>query len=182
MSPQRKANATRLRSSVPGRKPELVRDLTFRDGLAIVVGSVIGSGIYLVPGGIARQIPSMKLVLLIWLAGALLTLFGALSLAELGAMYPGAGGLYVYLRAAYGRPVAFLYGWGLLTLIHSGSLATLAVAFGLYLSQLIPLSPPLQKASAIAIILLLTLVNTFGLRTGKWVQNVLTFKIGRAHV
>jgi len=127
--------------------------LSFWDGVAIVVGTVIGSGIYLVPGNIARQIPSPPMVMLIWLAGGLLTLFGALSLAELGAAYPGAGGLYVYLRAAYGRPVAFLYGWGLLTLIHSGSIATLAVAFGLYLSQLLGLSPAGQKLASAAAIL-----------------------------
>lgn len=161
------------------RAPTLARDLTFRDGVAIVIGTVIGSGIYLVPGGVARQIPSTKLVLLVWLAGGLLSLFGALSLGELGAMHPGAGGLYVYLRAAYGRPVAFLYGWGLLTLIQSGSLATLAVAFGLYLSQIMTLSPASQKAAAIVMILLLTLVNTFGLRAGKLVQNLLAIsKVG----
>src|SRR5277367_3956182 len=145
----------------------LARELTFRDGIAIVVGTVIGSGVYLVPGSVARQIPSMSLVLLVWLVGGLLTLFGALTLAELGAMYPGAGGLYVYLRAAYGRPVAFLYGWGLLALIHSGSIATLAVAFGLYLGQLFPLSIALQRAAAISTILLLTAINTLGLRPGK---------------
>lgn len=157
----------------------LARDLSFRDGVAIVVGTVIGSGIYLVPGSVARQIPSVNLVLLVWLAGGLLTLFGALSLAELGAMYPGAGGLYVYLRAAYGRPIAFLYGWGLLTLIHSGSIATLAVAFGLYLSQLMPLSATSQKAGSIAVIVLLTMINILGLRTGKLVQNIITFcKVG----
>jgi len=157
----------------------LARDLSFRDGVAIVVGTVIGSGIYLVPGSVARQIPSMNLVLLVWLAGGLLTLFGALSLAELGAMYPGAGGLYVYLRAAYGRPIPFLYGWGLLTLIHSGSIATLAVAFALYFSQLMPLSPVAQKTASVAVIALLTVVNIFGLRTGKLVQNIIAFcKVG----
>jgi len=157
----------------------LARELTFRDGIAIVVGTVIGSGVYLVPGSVARQIPSMSLVLLIWVAGGLLTLFGALTLAELGAMYPNAGGLYVYLRAAYGRPVAFLYGWGLLALIHSGSIATLAVAFGLYLGQLFPLSMALQRAAAISTILLLTAINTLGLRPGKLIQNVVTCcKIG----
>ncbi len=152
----------------------LSRALSFWDGVAIVVGTVIGSGIYLVPGNIARQIPSSAMVMLIWLAGGLLTLFGALSLAELGAAYPGAGGLYVYLRAAYGRLVAFLYGWGLLTLIHSGSIATLAVAFGLYLSQLLGLSPTGQKSASAVAILLLTIVNLFGLQSGKLVQNIVT--------
>jgi len=157
----------------------LARNLTFRDGIAIVVGTVIGSGIYLVPGSVARQIPSMSLAMAVWVLAGLLTLFGALTLGELGAMYPGAGGLYVYLRAAYGRPVAFLYGWGLLSLIHSGSIATLAVAFRLYLAQLIPLSDTLQKAAAILVVLLLTAVNCFGLRPGKLVQNLIAFcKVG----
>ena len=157
----------------------LARDLTFRDGLALVVGTVIGSGMFLVPGAVASQLPSISTVMLVWAAGGLLTLFGALALAEFGAMFPGAGGLYVYLRAAYGRPIGFLYGWGLLTLIHSGSIATLAVAFGIYAAQLTPLSPPLQKALAIASIALLTLVNTLGIRTGKFVQNGVTVcKVG----
>ena len=159
--------------------PTTSTDLTFRDGVAIVVGTVIGSGVFLVPGSIARQIPSMGLVMLVWIAGGLLTVFGALSLAELGPMYPGAGGLYVYLRAAYGRPVGFLYGWGLLSLIHTGSMATLAVGFGLYASQLVPMALPVQKLVAISAILLMTVLNAFGLRAGKLAQNAVTIcKVG----
>jgi APA family basic amino acid/polyamine antiporter len=148
--------------------------LNSRDGVAIVAGTVIGSGVFLVPGSVARQIPSVGLMLGLWLVGGLLTLFGALSVAELGAAYPRAGGLYVYLKAAYGRPLAFLYGWGLLTLIHSGSLATLAVAFAVYLDQLIPLSGAQQKLVASAAIAFVTVVNYLGLRTGKGVQNLVT--------
>src|SRR5580704_8325701 len=92
----------------------LKTELGWRDGVAIVVGTVIGSGVFLVPGSIAREIPSIPLMMSLWVLGGLLTLFGALSVAELGAAFPQAGGLYLYLQAGYGRLVAFLYGWGLL--------------------------------------------------------------------
>jgi len=155
-------------------KTGLVRELGLGDGIALVVGTVIGSGIYLVPGPIAGQLHSLSEVLLVWAVGGLLSLSGALSLGELGSMYPGAGGLYVYLRHAFGRPVAFLYGWGLLSMIQTGSIATLAVGFSLYLSRLFPLSQGGQKVTAIVCILLLTGVNCLGLRQGKLVQNVST--------
>ena len=155
-------------------KTGLVRELGRADGIALVVGTVIGSGIFLVPGPIAGQLHSLSAVLLVWAVGGLLSLSGALSLGELGSMYPGAGGLYVYLRHAFGRPVAFLYGWGLLSMIQTGSIATLAVGFSLYLSRLFPLSGGEQKATAIVCILLLTGVNCLGLRLGKLVQNVST--------
>ncbi|HEX4019717.1 MAG TPA: amino acid permease [Acidobacteriaceae bacterium] len=159
---------------VPDSKTGLVRELSRADGIALVVGTVIGSGIFLVPGPIAVQLHSLGAVLLVWTVGGLLSLFGALSLGELGSVYPGAGGLYVYLRHAFGRPLAFLYGWGLLSMIQTGSIATLAVGFSLYLSRLFPLSAAGQKVTAIACILLLTGVNCLGLRKGKLVQNVST--------
>lgn len=155
-------------------KTGLVHELTRADGIALVVGTVIGSGIFLVPGPIAMQLHSLSAVLLAWIVGGLLSLFGALSLGELGSMYPGAGGLYVYLRHAFGKPLAFLYGWGLLSMIQSGSIATLAVGFSLYLSRLFPLTAVGQKATAIACILVLTAANCIGLRLGKLVQNVST--------
>ncbi|MGH9803932.1 MAG: APC family permease [Candidatus Acidiferrales bacterium] len=161
------------------RSPEnnrsgLVRELGLADGVSLVVGSIIGSGIFLVPQAVAQQLSSFSAVLLVWVAGGALTLFGALSLAELGAAYPRAGGLYVYLSHAYGRPAGFLYGWGLLAMIHSGSIATLAVAFGLYLGRLLPLGAEGEKAAGLAAVLLLTGVNCFGLRAGKRVQNFFT--------
>ncbi len=164
------------RSDVPAldSKTGFVRGLGRVDGIALVVGTVIGSGIFLVPGPIAGQLHSFSAVLLVWTVGGILSLSGALSLGELGAMYPGAGGLYVYLRHAFGRPLAFLYGWGLLTMIQTGSIATLAVGFSLYLSRLLPLSLAYQKATGIACILVLTGVNCLGLRLGKLVQNVST--------
>jgi APA family basic amino acid/polyamine antiporter len=152
-------------------QPRLLRALGLRDATAIVAGTVIGSGIFLVPSSVAAQLHSFFAVLSVWIVGGLLSLCGALALSELGAAYPGAGGLYVYLRHAYGRLIGFLYGWALLLLIHSGSIATLAVAFRLYLAQIIPLTQVQEKASGIICVLVLTAVNCFGLRSGKGVQN-----------
>src|SRR5579875_3527826 len=89
----------------------LIRQLGFADCVAIVMGTMIGSGIFLVPGSIAKELNSFAAVLLLWITGGVLSLFGALSLGELGAAIPEAGGLYVYLTRAYGRGMGFLYGW-----------------------------------------------------------------------
>jgi basic amino acid/polyamine antiporter, APA family len=155
-----------------GQDTKLLRELRLRDGIALVAGTVIGSGIYLVPNSVANQLSSFSVVLLAWLTGGLLSLFGALALAELGAAFPDAGGLYVYLRHAYGRPVGFLYGWGLLTLIQTGSLATLAVAFRIYMGHFVQLTLLQQKITGIVFILILTGVNCLGVRSGKGVQNL----------
>jgi APA family basic amino acid/polyamine antiporter len=152
----------------------LVRALTTKDGLMIVIGSVIGSGIFLVPGFIATQLGSLGAVLGVWLFGAMLTVCGAFSLAEMGSMFPGAGGLYIYLHRAYGRGVAFLYGWGLLAMIQTGTIATLAAGFGLYLSRITSLSAGEQRAAGTGAVLLLTAVNLLGLRAAKRFQNVST--------
>jgi len=152
----------------------LVRALTAKDGLMIVIGSVIGSGIFLVPGLIAMQLGSLRAVLGVWVFGAVLSVCGALSLAEMGSMLPGAGGLYIYLRRAYGRGVAFLYGWGLLAMIQTGTIATLGAGFGLYLSRITTLSAGQQKVAAAGAVLLLTAVNLLGLSTAKRFQNVST--------
>ena len=156
------------------QQPGLVRELRLPDVVAIVVGVVIGSGIFLVPSDIARSLASPAHALLVWIVGGLLTLFGALSLAELAAMAPGAGGFYTILREAYGDRAGFLYTWSFLLLINTGSLATLAVAFGIYAAQLVPLSAVGQKVVAVAVLLLLTWVNCLGVRAGKWVQNIFT--------
>lgn len=158
------------RSSTQG----LLRELRLRDATAIVAGTIIGSGIFLVPGNIANQLSSFAAVILVWLTGGLLSLFGALALGELGAAFPKAGGLYVYLRQAYGRTTGFLYGWALLALIHSGSIATLAVAFRIYLAQIFPLTLMQQKIAGILLILVLTSVHCFGVKSGKNVHNALT--------
>lgn len=156
------------------RASGLLRELRLRDATAIVAGTIIGSGIFLVPGNIANQLSSFSAVILVWLTGGLLSLFGALALGELGAAFPKAGGLYVYLRQAYGRTTGFLYGWALLALIHSGSIATLAVAFRLYLAQIVPLTPMQQKLAGILLVLVLTGVHCLGVKSGKNVHNTLT--------
>jgi len=172
-----KAHPTNRISS--DKDTKLLRELGLRDGIALVAGTVIGSGIYLVPNSVANQLSSFSVVLLAWLTGGLLSLFGALALGELGAAFPDAGGLYVYLRHAYGRPVGFLYGWGLLTLIQSGSLATLAVAFRIYMGHFVQLTLLQQKITGIVFILILTGVNCLGVRSGKGVQNLFTIlKLG----
>lgn len=149
----------------------LAREIGLRDGIAIVAGTMIGSGIFLVPSVIAQQVPSLAMVLLVWLFGAAVSLAAALVISELGAMFPQAGGLYVYLREAYGPATAFLYGWASIVAIDSGATAAVSTAFGIYLSQLIDLSATQVKLCAIGVISFLTIVNCLGVKFGKRIQN-----------
>src|SRR5205085_8984275 len=122
--------------------PGLLRTVTVCHLKLIVVGTVIGSGILLVPGVVLRQTQgSVGVALLVWLAAGVLSLLGALTYGEMGAAKPDAGGLYVYLRDALGPLPAFLYGWTMFFVIAAGSTATLAVAFTNYLGQFVTLSP-----------------------------------------
>ena len=124
----------------PRATATLPRAIGYLGSTAIVVGTIIGSGIFLVPHNVALEVGSVRSLFLVWIVGGVLSLAGALSLAELGAAMPEAGGIYVYLREAYGKLFAFLYGWGMLLVIHSGSAATLAVAFGIYSATFFPLT------------------------------------------
>jgi basic amino acid/polyamine antiporter, APA family len=157
-----------------GASDELKRDLGLVDCALLVIGSVIGSGIFLTPGNIARTVQSVESVFLVWVAGGVLSLFGALAYAELGAMFPRAGGIYVFLREAYGPLTAFLYGWCTFFVMQSGSVATLAAGFAIYLGYLFPMSPGIAKLCAIAMIGFLTVINCLGVRSGARVQNILT--------
>lgn len=151
---------------------ELARVLRFRDVVLIVVGTVIGSGIFLVPGGVLRDSGGdVGLALLIWIVGGGLSLLGALTYAEMGAMNPRAGGLYVYLRDAFGPLPAFLYGWALFFVIGSGSIATLAAAFPRYVQQFVALDALGTKLVSLATIVVVTAVNVRGTRHGAIVQN-----------
>jgi APA family basic amino acid/polyamine antiporter len=153
---------------------ELPRILSFFDIIGILVGTVIGSGIFIVPATVALQVQSPILMLAVWVVGALLSLFGALALSELGAMFPQAGGMYVYLREGYGRLIAFLFGWTLFLVIESGSIATLSMAFASkYLPYFIPLGPVAIKLVALVLIGVLTAVNYSGTRHGARLQNTL---------
>ncbi len=153
---------------------QLPRAIGFMGATALVIGTVIGSGIFIVPHNVARQVGSVSMVMLVWIVGGALSLAGSLSLAELGAAAPEAGGVYVYLRDAYGKMFAFLYGWGALLVIESGGIATLAVAFSIYSSTFLPLTPFERKCLASAVIALLTLVNIAGVRKAAVVQTVFT--------
>ena len=150
----------------------LERTLSLKDLVFIVIGTVIGSGIFLVPGAVLRQSQgAVGLALLVWLVAGLLSLLGALTYGEMGAMRPDAGGLYVYIRDAFGPLPAFLYGWMVFIVGGSGAVATLAVAFTNYARQFLPLSDPAAKAVAVAMILVVMLVNVRGTRQGATVQN-----------
>jgi APA family basic amino acid/polyamine antiporter len=157
------------------KRPELARVLGLTDVIGIVVGSVIGSGIFIVPQAIAQQLPSPALILAVWLVGGALTFFGALCFAELGGMYPQAGGTYVYLREAYGPLVGFLFGWTLFLVVDCGAMAALAAAFSTkYLPYFVALSPPAARAVTVAFIVFLIAVNYVGVRHGANLQNLLT--------
>jgi APA family basic amino acid/polyamine antiporter len=153
---------------------ELPRKLGFPDGALLLIGSVIGSGIFVVPSLIARRVPEPGLVIGIWVFSGLLVLAGAFALAELGAMLPHSGGLYVYMREAYGRFFAFLYGWTVVLVVIPGSMAALTTAFLLYLGHFVPLPDAAAKSLGILVLLALAFVNSRGVRWGANVQNGFT--------
>lgn len=158
----------------------LPRTLRQRDLVLIVVGTVIGSGIFVVPGPVLRQTGGVVgLALLVWLAGGLLSLLGALTYGELGAMRPEAGGLYVFVREAFGRLPAFLYGWTLFFVTATGSVAALAVASTAYLGEFVALSEAGAKAVAVLMIAAVAAINVLGTRESASVQNWSTaIKVG----
>src|SRR5580700_4195467 len=147
-------------------KTELQRELGLFDSISIVVGIVIGSSIFLVPNLIARAIGSPAWILAVWTVTGVLSLFGALAFAELGAMLPATGGQYVYLRESWGPLPAFLCGWSHFLIGQSAGIAYLSVSFAIYLSYFVPLGPWLAKTTALAVMALLTAVNYRGVRGG----------------
>jgi APA family basic amino acid/polyamine antiporter len=174
----------------------LVRGLGTWDAALLTIGSVVGTGIFITTGDMARVLPSAGLILLVWAAGGLLTLAGALTYAELGVLFPRAGGIYHYLKEAYGPLWGFLYGWIAFLVIMSGGLAALGVAFGEYLGSFFPwfstrhvlFAQPVGawtwtvsggQVAAVLALLLLTAINHLGLKEGAWAQNALTaLKVG----
>jgi amino acid transporter len=165
-------------------KVKLPRVLGPVEAFCVVVGSVIGSGIFLVPASVADNVPFLSGIVLVWIIGGLFSGAGALTLAELGAMLPQAGGLYVFLRAAYGALPAFLFGWVEFLVVRSGSMATLAAAFARYFAQVA--RPPAmihgrvwQAGAAVLAIAVVTTVNVLGTRRGGALQVVGTvLKVG----
>ena len=152
--------------------PTLVRTLRQRDLFLLFIGSVIGSGVFLTPGLILRQLDgSVGYSFLVWIIGGFLSLLGALTYAELAAANPEAGGLYVFIRDGFGRMAAFMYGWSLFLVIASGSVAALARAFTRYLAEIIPLSTMESTLVAVLMIGIVTAVNVWGTRKSSDLQN-----------
>ena len=140
----------------------------------IVVSGIVGGGIFFTPATVAHHLPFAGWVLAAWGAGAVIAYAGALTFSELGARYPEAGGHYVYIRNAFGRLPAFLYGWMLLLIIATGALASLALAFAGYVSGFVPLSPFAQRLVGVAIIVALSLLNVLGVKPGARTTTALT--------
>jgi APA family basic amino acid/polyamine antiporter len=173
--------------ATPTPSPGLLRALGGRDVALITIGSVLGSAVFIAAADVPRAVPHPLLVLLLWTAGGLVTIAGALSYAELGAMFPRAGGQYQYLKEAYGPLWGFLFGWTAFLVVMSGGIAGLAVAFGEYLGSFIPFFSTTnvlltlggwrlsggQVAAALAIAGL-TAVNYVGVKEGAGLQNAVT--------
>src|SRR5436305_3790998 len=188
------ADATHAIPQSNAKKPTgFVRAIGLFDGTMIVVGSMIGSGIFIVAADITRQTGSAGGLLLTWILTGLLTVSAALSYGELAALFPRAGGQYIYLREAYSPLWGFLYGWTLFLVIQTGTIAAVAVGFARYIGVIFPsisgstwiihpinlgskyaISLSVQQLIGILMIALLTFLNTLGVRLGKIIQNVFT--------
>lgn len=154
---------------------ELRRELGVFSAAMLVVGGIIGSGIFFTPSETARELPTAGWVLFVWALGGLVAFAGALTYAELGALMPDAGGPYIYIRESFGKLAAFLYGWMALLLIASGALAAVAMGFAGYAERFVNLAPVGGRiGAAVATILLLSAINYLGVRPGAIVQNVMT--------
>ena len=154
--------------------PQLDRKLTLFGLTMIAVGSCIGSGIFVTPYEIVRAVPHHGFVLIVWSVGGVIALTGALTFAELGGMFPKAGGVYIFLKEAYGELAGFLYGWVILLVINTGALAALGIALAEYLSYFYPLGYWGKVITAIIVIAGLTGVNLIGVNTSQWFANIFT--------
>ena len=153
---------------------ELPRRLGLVDAIAIVTGTIIGAGIFLVPNLVARNLPSPPLILAVWIFTGILSFFGALAYAELGAMIPATGGQYVYLRESYGDLPAFLCGWTYFFVVLSASLGWIGITFANYLGYFVPLGPFEAKMVALALIAAVTFINYRGVKAGAATQKFFT--------
>jgi APA family basic amino acid/polyamine antiporter len=144
------------------------------DCVLLVAGAMIGPGIFLTPGPVARAAETFEASLLIWALGGVVSLCGAVAFAELCSAFPHSGGIYVFLREAYGQPAAFLYGWCLFLIIVPGAIATLASTFGTGLGYFVDISEAGARLAAVSLIGLLAAANCLGIRTAAWVQNILS--------
>src|ERR1035437_3993787 len=180
---------------------DLVKGLGLFDATTLVMGSMIGSGVFIVAADVSRQVQSPGLFFLTWVISGLMTVIAAVSYGELAGMMPKAGAQYVYLREAFGPLFGFLYGWTLFLVIQTGTVAAVAVAFGKFLGVFAPwvsvhnilldfgthavlghsiaFTVSSQQLVAILTLLFLSVLNIFGVRVGAWVQNIFTtLKVG----
>jgi APA family basic amino acid/polyamine antiporter len=176
----------------PATEPTLVKGLSLLDAVLLLVGGVIGSGIFLTAGQIATSLRRPDMFVLVWIVGGIISLLACFAVAELGGMFPQAGGQYVFLREAYGELPAFLYGWMIFAVVQTGTIAALAVGFAQYFGAVIPAAASThaiftigvgkyaatltaQKLVAVSAIALLTFANVVGLRRGAVLVNVATW-------
>ncbi|MDQ3289693.1 MAG: amino acid permease, partial [Bacteroidota bacterium] len=161
------------------------REIKLFDAIMIVTGGMIGSGIFIVSADIARLVGSAGWLLLVWLLAGFITIIAALSYGELSSMFPNVGGQYVYLREAYNKMVAFLYGWTLFLVIQTGVIAAVAMAFARFTGVFIPWFSETNvlfqvsgfpfttvQLLAVSVLLLLNFINARGVKSGKWIANI----------
>jgi basic amino acid/polyamine antiporter, APA family len=165
-------------AKVHGVNPDPVRSspgtLSHWDAVAIIVGIVVGVGIFRLPSLVAANVDSGGLFLALWVAGGLVSLAGALVYAELASAYPNTGGEYYFLTRAYGPSSGFLFAWARLTVMQTGAIALVAFVFGDFATQLVPLGPYSSSIYAATAVVVLTTLNVFGSWQGKWTQNLLS--------
>jgi APA family basic amino acid/polyamine antiporter len=175
-------------AALENKQESFHRSLSLLDGALLVIGSMIGSGIFIVSADIARNVGSAGWLIAVWLISGFITLSAALSYGELSGMFPKAGGQYVYLREAFGKLYGFLYGWSFFAVIQTGTIAAVGVAFAKYTGYFIPAlgednillsigSFTISAAQMLGIgsIVLLTYINSRGVENGKWIQFFFTF-------
>jgi APA family basic amino acid/polyamine antiporter len=162
-------------SRANGSEPQ--KTLSVLDAVVIILGVVIGAGIFKTPSLVAANSGSQGMVLLVWLAGGVISLMGALCYAELTSTYPHAGGDYYYLNRAFGKAMSFLFAWARMTVIQTGSIAMTAFLIGDYASAVLPLGAYSASYYAACTILLLTTVNIIGIHQGKGMQKILMASI-----
>src|SRR5690606_34098311 len=174
-------------NTIPEQHDDMKRELGLLDATMLVAGSMIGSGIFIVSSDIVRNVGSAGWLIFIWLLTGLITVIAAMSYGELSAMFPKAGGQYVYLREAYNRLVAFLYGWSLFLVIQAGTIAAVGVAFAKFTAYIFPsfsdenvlwdlgyIRINAGQLVAIATIIILTWFNSRGVKNGKIIQTLFT--------
>src|SRR5882762_4522239 len=167
-------SVVKSRDLEPCMTPSLRRSMSLPHATAMVVGIILGASIFIQPSEITRLVPSVRGLMLVWLAAGALTGCGALVCAELSSVFPHTGGVYVFLKEIFSPALGFLWGWGMFWSMHSGIIAAIAVILARYVAYFVPLGEHGIRAVAVAAILLLSGINYLGVKPGSAVQVVLT--------